>query len=192
MNNDSQLHKAFVDAVSASEIDPVPVFIKHIDHEPLRKVEGLKTTIADIAVPEDSRLERIFDAVLTTLEAENELGRYLGYAKNIAAYLIPIMKPIDALTDEITQIINNEAQHLTITQNTHTMSKSKAGKKRWWGIAAAVIGVIIGAFGITADPSFLADGFQWGADFEMLVAFILAIVGWAVDRAGNNEQNEKK
>lgn len=116
---DSELHKAMVNAVNASNIRPIPVYLSPVKPEELREVGGLNRDIATIDVQKDSRLETIFDAVLDTLTAQNELGQVLSEAKDVISYIVPIMGPIDALTDEITNLIDQEAENLT---NPNTMT----------------------------------------------------------------------
>lgn len=65
-----------------------------------------------------------------------------------------------------------------------TTLKPKSQSKTIWGIITGVIGVILTAFGIAADPSFLADGFQLGSDFVALMGFITAVMGWALKNYG--------
>jgi len=164
------------------EIETVQVFEGKIEPDDIKKVEPSKHSMVYYALTKDSRLERIFRSVLEGVSdvINNES---LGDLKNVISYFVPYGRQIDAVTDAIGEVITNK-------KNNNIMAKKKTQSKTWWGIIATVIGTILGAFGIAADPSFLADGFQLGADFEMLAAFVLAIIGWAVKSWGQRKAKE--
>lgn len=187
---EGDFQKAFTEAVSASDIETPPLHHR-VMPEPLELIEGEKRPIAYYAIPRESGLERIFDSVLKTLTAQNEVGEILSSIKDITTYIVPIMEPIDDLTDRITDLIDNEALNYNIKQNTNIMSKkTKADKQRTWGIVVTVIGALLAYFGIQGNATFLADGFQFAQDIVPTIGFIGAVIGWAIDKDGNRKQNK--
>lgn len=144
-----------------------------------------KRGIAYYTLEKDSALAQVFDNVLKrlteTITGGNKVGEIIGALKDVSTFIFPIMGPVDDFTDRITNLIDQEAENHNLNS---TIMKNKTQSKTWWGIVAKIIGLILLAFGIVADPSFLADGFQLAADLELLIGFILTVAGQALETWG--------
>lgn len=154
-----------------------------------KKVKGENKGMYYYAVPKESRLERLFDALLETIAGENKAGKIIGKGKDVLSYFVPAGRELDEFTDAIGDQLKSKRTNNTMENP--TTSKKKSQSKTWWGIITTVLGTLLGAIGIAADPSFLADGFQPMADLEMAIAFMITVAGWAVKNWGLRTAEKK-
>lgn len=66
-----------------------------------------------------------------------------------------------------------------------TTSKPAVKSKTVWGLVTAILGAVLVALGIDADPAFLSDGFQASEDLVAMIGLVLAIIGYALKEFGH-------
>lgn len=66
-----------------------------------------------------------------------------------------------------------------------TVTKPAVKSKTVWGVLVTILGGLLAALGIEANPDFLKDGIQIGQDLLPLVGFAMAIVGYVLKELGH-------
>lgn len=122
-----------------------------------KKAKGENKGVYYYAVPKDSALERLFDTLLEIIAGENRAGKIIGRGKDVLSYFVPLGREIDALTDQIGDMLKSNNKINLVMESTKEkiirIIKQPSTKAAITGILTA-IGLI---FGLNVDAAGVAS-----------------------------------